>query len=219
MRLSVILATRDRRDKLPVAIASVMAQRDPRWELVVLDNGASIADLVPADPRIVYRHAQASGPADAFNQALALATGDVVMPLGDDDWLDPTAVGAILANIGDARWGYAQTAFYRDERLAFYCGGAWDFMRLRTGFYLGGAVFWRRSLTDRIGGFDPAYDHAADWDLYLRFGDDSDPVYLAEHVLYHYVEWPGTDTAVNAALQHAANDRIVAADHALRDAR
>ena len=94
MKLSVILATKDRPEWLPTAVASVLRQTDPHWELCVFDNGHTAA-AVENDPRIVYRRGTATGPADAYEQARLMASGDLVMPLADDDSLYPDAVGTI----------------------------------------------------------------------------------------------------------------------------
>jgi hypothetical protein len=207
VRLSIFMATRDRPKLLPRAIESVLAQDDDRWELCILDNGMTQRSLIPRDPRIVYRWAKATGPADAFQQALELATGDVVMPMGDDDTLAPNTVSTVLAGLGDAEWGYAQTAFQRDGATQFLLGDVWSLERLRQDYYLGGAVFWRKRLSDRLGGFDTAFDGAADYDLYLRFGEQHTPVFIPE-VLYLYNDHPETDTNVHHGRQRDAAERI-----------
>jgi hypothetical protein len=207
MRLSIFMATRDRPKLLPRAIESVLAQDDDRWELCILDNGMTQRSLIPRDPRIVYRWAKATGPADAFQQALELATGDVVMPMGDDDTLAPHTVRTVLAGLGGAEWGYAQTAFQRDGATQFLLGDVWSLERLRQDYYLGGAVFWRKRLSDRLGGFDTAFDGAADYDLYLRFGEQHTPVFIPE-VLYLYNDHPETDTNVHHGRQRDAAERI-----------
>jgi glycosyltransferase involved in cell wall biosynthesis len=207
VRLSIFMATRDRPKLLPRAIESVLAQDDDRWELCILDNGMTQRSLIPRDPRIVYRWAKATGPADAFQQALELANGDVVMPMGDDDTLAPHTVRTVLDGLGDAEWGYAQTAFQRDGVTQFLLGDAWSLERLRQDYYLGGAVFWRKRLSDRLGGFDTAFDGAADYDLYLRFGEQHTPVFIPE-VLYLYNDHPETDTNVHHGRQRDAAERI-----------
>ncbi len=211
MTVSIILATKDRRDFLPTAIASVMAQTDPDWQLVVLDNGESVADLIPDDPRILYRHSPATGPADAYAQALALASGEYVMPLADDDWLAPETVAVVKVGLDEHWWGYALTDYTRDGRSLACLGNVpWDLDRLRhEGYYLGGAVFWRKELTDRLGGFNPAYDHAADWELYLRFGEHAKPAFVRE-LVYRYTDWEGTDTRAHNNLQQVANAKVLA---------
>jgi hypothetical protein len=207
VRLSIFMATRDRPKLLPRAIESVLAQDDDRWELCILDNGMTQRSLIPRDPRITYRWAKATGPADAFQQALELATGDVVMPMGDDDTLASHTVSTVLDGLGDAEWGYAQTAFQRDGATQFLLGDAWSLERLRKDYYLGGAVFWRKRLSDRLGGFDTAFDGAADYDLYLRFGEAHTPVFIPE-VLYLYNDHPETDTNVHHGRQRDAAERI-----------
>lgn len=203
MIVSVILATRDRPEWINRAVASVLAQTDPRWELVILDNGVEpIRDLLPADERIRYHYWPASGPADAFDQALLRATGDLVTPMGDDDVIAPHTVRTIIDGIGSHQWGYALTAYQQGGETRFLLGGEWSLERLRQDYYLGGAVFWRRELTDRLGGFDVAFDGAADYDLYLRFGEDSDPVVIPE-VLYFYNDHPDTDSNVRGERQRA----------------
>jgi hypothetical protein len=207
VKLSIFMATRDRPKLLPRAIESVLAQDDDRWELCILDNGMTQRSLIPRDERIVYRWAEASGPADAFQQALELATGDVVMPMGDDDTLAPHTVRTVLDGLGEAEWGYAQTAFQHDGVTAFLLGDVWSLERMRRDYYLGGAVFWRKRLSDRLGGFRTEFDGAADYDLYLRFGEHHTPVFIPE-VLYLYNDHPGTDTNVHHARQRDAADRI-----------
>lgn len=201
MKVSVILATKDRAEVLPNAIRSVLAQTDPRWELVIYDNGTSIAHLVPDDPRIVYRSGPATGSADAFAKAMTFVTGDFITPVADDDEIAPHTVETIINRIGDHEWGYARTAYVREGRMLFFLGDPWDLPRFRSFFYLGGAVFWRKRLSDRLGGFDPAFNLCGDYDLYLRFGEDSEPVFVSDQVLYIYHDHPGTETRVFAGEQ------------------
>lgn len=210
MTVSIFMATRDRPEFLPRAINSVLHQTDPDWELVILDNGTRQESLVPKDPRIRYFYRSATGPADAFQQALDQTTGEVVMPMGDDDELADFAVASIRKAMEDspALWGYGQTAFKRDGQTQFLLGAQpWSLEALRQDYNLGGAVFWRRELTQRLGGFDSDYDGAADYDLYLRFGEDSEPVQVPE-VLYLYNDHPGTDTNARSERQRAAAHRI-----------
>jgi len=74
---------------------------------------------------------------------------------------------------------------------------------------LGGAIYWRKSLTDEIGGFNSEFDGAADFDLYTRFLNHSDPKRLKDSVLYLYTDHPATDSRVNQDRQADATQRIV----------
>ncbi|HEY2136895.1 MAG TPA: glycosyltransferase family 2 protein [Xanthobacteraceae bacterium] len=88
--ISVILATYNRRDQLPRAIASVLAQQGARFELIVVDDASS--DDTPAylatltDPRIRVILADHNlGPGGARNLGLAAARAEIVAFLDSDD--------------------------------------------------------------------------------------------------------------------------------------
>ena len=88
--ISVVLATYDRRHSLPRAIASVLAQDDVRFELIVVDDASRdgtpdyLATL--ADPRIRVITAERNcGPSAARNLGLKAARAGIVAFLDSDD--------------------------------------------------------------------------------------------------------------------------------------
>ncbi|EJO86950.1 hypothetical protein MCOL_V218681 [Mycobacterium colombiense CECT 3035] len=88
----MLLPTRNRAELLAQAIATVRAQDEASWEIVVSDN-ASVDDvrgLVKSldDPRIRYLRSDTPLPVtDNWNRAADAATGRWVVMLGDDDGL------------------------------------------------------------------------------------------------------------------------------------
>jgi glycosyltransferase involved in cell wall biosynthesis len=208
-RFSILTPTKDRPELLLRAVGSVLAQSFTDWELIVLDNGESVKALLPDDPRIRYFHEEAVSAADAFNRALGHATGEIVTPLADDDVLTPKALATVDRCIGDADWIYANTSFEQNDQRLFTLGAPFDIERLRHEYYLGGAVYWRKALTDKLGGFNTTLSSAADYDLYLRFAEHTAPRYVAE-VLYRYNDHEQTDSRVNAGRQALQTLRIAA---------
>ena len=100
--ISVVLATYDRRHSLPRAIASVLAQDDVRFELIVVDDASRdgtpdyLATL--ADPRIRVTVAERNGgPSAARNLGLKAARAGVVAFLDSDDAYLPRRLSAPLA--------------------------------------------------------------------------------------------------------------------------
>ncbi|HMC41317.1 MAG TPA: glycosyltransferase, partial [Acidimicrobiales bacterium] len=96
--ISVVTATRNRPRLLRQAVASVLAQSYPRFEIVVVDDGdaedgpgsAAEALSVFSDERIrVVRTAARRGAAAAFNAGLDAVTGDVITALDDDNLMHP----------------------------------------------------------------------------------------------------------------------------------
>lgn len=210
--VSVLTPTRDRPEWLERCVASVLAQTYPVWEQIVYDVGESPVE-VPDDPRIRYVRGECRGPAADFQAALDLARGEVVTPLSDDDRLPAHALSTAMLRLGDADWLNGRTVLVTpDGEPVAFRGGTYEHVReTRFGMYmLGGAVYWRKSLTDRLGGFKSEFDGAADFDLYRRFLADSEPVRVQD-ILYIYTDHPGTDTRVNQARQSDATRRIMEA--------
>jgi glycosyltransferase involved in cell wall biosynthesis len=92
------------RDYLPRAVASVLAQGDPRWKLIVADGGGDPGGPVEAivhgyrDSRVSFLPS-AGRPTIAgnWNRCIDAAETDLVTLLHDDDELRPGYVGRMLA--------------------------------------------------------------------------------------------------------------------------
>jgi glycosyltransferase involved in cell wall biosynthesis len=92
MKISILLPTRNRLELLRHAVASVRRQEDENWEVVISDNDSEedIAGYVESlqDERVRYlRTPRALPVTENWNNALAAATGEYVIMLGDDDAL------------------------------------------------------------------------------------------------------------------------------------
>ena len=105
-KVSVVMATRNRAQLLPTAIASVEAQTYPNWELVVIDDGSEdetaelLQNLASADGRVVLRRTDGVGAATARNVGLEAATGEWVAFLDDDNVMNPGWLRAIVEHTG-----------------------------------------------------------------------------------------------------------------------
>lgn len=209
MKFSILTPTLDRPFFVQRSIRSVLDQTHTDWEQIVYDVGDTEAD-VPDDPRIRHVRGERRGPARDFQAALDLATGDIVHPLSDDDRLTRWALETVNDRIGEHEWLYGRTLIVKDGYPCLpILGEEFELPRLRKTYYLGGAVYWRKALSDLLGGFNAEYDGAADYDLYLRFAEHVEPKRIQE-ILYLYTDHPGIDSRVNAARQADATRRIAA---------
>lgn len=111
LRFSIVLPIRNGAVFLAEALASAVAQTRPADEILVVDDAstddsAAIAQSERWAGRLRYHYnTQATGFADAFNRAAAMATGDYVTILHQDDLLDPD----YLRHIEQALELYPQT--------------------------------------------------------------------------------------------------------------
>lgn len=102
--VSIAIPTYNRADQLARAVTSARAQTYPNLEIVVSDNASTdgtatlLAGIAAADPRVrVVRQPVNVGATANFAAARDLSTGDYVLWLADDDWLDVDYVERCLA--------------------------------------------------------------------------------------------------------------------------
>ncbi|MEM7507246.1 MAG: glycosyltransferase family 2 protein [Pseudomonadota bacterium] len=102
-QIAVIVPVWNAAATLPRAVESVLAQRDVRVEVVVVDDcstddSAAIArDLAARHPNVIVAVQQVnSGPAAARNRAIELSSAPWVTPLDSDDFMRPGRLRALL---------------------------------------------------------------------------------------------------------------------------
>jgi glycosyltransferase involved in cell wall biosynthesis len=104
--ISVVIATYNRAQQLRSAVASVLAQDDARFELIIVDDASSddtgryLATLGDPRVRIVTERANL-GPSGARNRGLEAAQAPVIAFLDSDDRYRPRRLSAPLAALAD----------------------------------------------------------------------------------------------------------------------
>lgn len=186
--VSVVMPVLDEEHHLADAVASVLAQDYPGGMEVVVAVGPSrdrtreVADRLAAqDPRVVVVDNPSGRTPDGLNAALAAARHDVVVRMDGHGAMSPGYVRRaveVLAETGAANvggimlaegTGDMQQAVAVAMRSPLGIGGA----RFHVGGEAGPAetVFlgvFRREWLERVGGYDPAYTRAQDWELNHR---------------------------------------------------
>lgn len=203
---SIVTPCLNRAGSIGSAIESVMAQRYPLFEHLVVDGGSTDGTLsvLARYPHLRVISEPDRNLYDAINKGLRRARGDVVGLLNSDDVYAPGAFEA------------AGRAF-TDPAVEMVIGGAEIFTRdddretvtrrytgpRATGPREANAVgnvtlingcFWRPSLHDRIGLFDDRFPLAADKDFWMRLVLDAPEHRSLDRVLYRYLSHPGSLT-------------------------
>jgi len=119
------------------------------------------------DPRIHVRSERDAGIYDAMNKGIRLAKGGWVYFLGaDDELFDASVLSTMLAEVNtacDILYGNV----LRVPRQDIY-DGPFDLGKLLTRNICHQAIFYRRELLERLGGFDLRFPILADWEFNLR---------------------------------------------------
>ena len=180
-RFSIISVSLNSAATIRDAIESVLVQDYPNIEYIVVD-GASEDDTMRIVAEYGNRVARSvSAPDDnvydAMNTGIALATGDVVGFINSDDFYASSTVVSSVAAVFDKTGAdavYGDLCYVRRNdvsRVVRY----WRSSRFTPGDFARGwcpphpTFFVRRSVYQRLGGFDPDFPVAGDVELMMRF--------------------------------------------------
>ncbi len=193
---------------LRAAIESVRAQTYDQWELCLADGAsdrAGVRELLEEyarlDPRIrVSRLERNLGISGNSNEAARMATGEFLMIFDHDDLLAPNALFEIANPVNthpDA------DLIYYDEDMISVDGTRrfhplmkpeWSPEMLLSANYLMHCAI-RRELFWSVGGFNPDFDGAQDWDLEFRCIERTSNIVHVPKVIYHWRAVSGSAAA------------------------
>jgi len=182
-RVSVIVPTRNRRQQLVRALASVDAQRYRNFEVIVVDDGSldGTADWLRAQrPQdCLIETGRPGGAAAARNRGVMRAAGEILAFLDDDDAWHASYLAAQVSSF-DADPGLDVRATshvevdpggrvsYPDVRPVFEYPNALVHMLAECPVHTLSAVACRRAVFTRIGPFDETLEIVHDLDWYVR---------------------------------------------------
>ncbi len=224
-KISVCIPTFNRAHFLPEAIASVQAQGESDWELIVCDDGSRdetyhVMEKIE-DPRIRYiRHPQNIGKSNNMRSGYEAATGKYFVKFDDDDRLmpdflektsrvldeNPSAglVGTdhwVMDEMGKIQYEWSQTNSEKWGRSQLKSGMLPDL--LNQVFVIQslqiGATLWRSDALRDLDYMRQDWQNCEDNDLLVRFAlSGRSAYYLNERLMAYrfHPEQQGIDRAI-----------------------
>ena len=186
MRLSVVVPSYNQGRFLQATLDSILSQ-DVDAEILVYDGGSyddSLSILERYADRIEYVSQKDDGQADAINQGLQHASGEILAYLNSDDVYCQGALKEVLDYFAShedctALYGDAWHLHEDGSIMAPYNTEPWSYSRLmEVCFLCQPATFWRRELMERVGLFDPTLRYVLDYEYWLRAGREINFHYL-----------------------------------------
>ena len=183
-RISVIIPSLNQAEFIEHTLRSVIDQKYPALELIVMDGGSADGTreiLERFAPHLSHWEcAKDAGQSHAINKGLARATGDVWCYLNSDDLLLPGS----LARIGEifrdpsVEWvggisvifdehGDRGTVTPQDPRSEKEIVTPWS-RSVEHVFPCSNVCYMRRSMYEKLGGFDESYSYSMDMEYYTR---------------------------------------------------
>jgi glycosyltransferase involved in cell wall biosynthesis len=177
------MGVRDGATWLSEAIQSVFDQTLADLELIVIDDGSTdgTPSLLAAvrDPRLVVERHARTGLTVALNRALGRARAPLVARLDADDLALPDRLARQRAfldahpDVGLLGTGARDVdAHGREVRVVRPPEDDIAIRRIliRRNPFVHSSIMMRRVLVEQVGGYDPSFPVAQDYDLWLRLG-------------------------------------------------
>lgn len=214
MKVSVVVRAYNRAYVIREALASVLRQTYPTFEIIVVDDGSTdnTSEVVHqiGDDKIRYiRHDENRGVSVAGNMGIQAATGEVLANLDTDDLWRPEMLASLVEVLNrhpEAGAAFCDVEVIREKTsVASLASSARVFPKLLSAYGASNgdelvftkremylclleeipikptSVLIRRSVLDRIGGYNEQWQSGEDWELYLR---------IAKHFRFGYLNRP-----------------------------
>jgi glycosyltransferase involved in cell wall biosynthesis len=222
--VSVVIPTYNRAGIIGATIENLFQQTYSNIEVIVVDDGSTDNTknvLASYKERIRWMSQPNAGPSGARNSGLAMAKGEIIAFQDSDDAWHPTKIErqvSLLERAGSsvpccvcniafpfARAG-AMTSFDNAPINPPYEEGLWTNVAevLTTRFILfNQAAAVRRSVLDRIGGFDETLKYLEDYEFALRLASEGPWAFIRTPLVYY------KDDSVNSWSEKALKEAVL----------
>lgn len=190
---------------LKKAIQSVKKQSYINWELCIADDCSAKQETREFlekinDPRIHIKMMKKNGGiSEATNAAAAMATGDYIVLMDNDDELAFFALYSFYKKIKETK----ADIVYSDQDIIDQKGNHreplfkpdWSPDLMRSQMYVGHLLGFKKSLFDEVGGFHSKFNGSQDYDLFLRMSEKANRIEHVPKTLYYWRDLPSSTAA------------------------
>lgn len=211
MKFSLITITLNAEKTVRETLQSVAIQQFSSFEHIVFDGGSTdnTEKIVQEFPHVRWIRGKDSGIADAMNQGASYAKGEFLLHLHADDFLLHPHVlqqaNTFLLQHPKAKWfsGICGTLDSKGVEIPLFTPYSTKKLR-RYNFLSHPAVFYSRALFESCGGFDRGLKYAMDYDLWLRFAQQTALYFLPTPIAIFRKHDKSLSTAFPKEVAHEA---------------
>jgi len=208
VKLTVVVATFNCADTLQACFDSIAEQTYPNIELIIVDGASTDAtlDVIQANHSIITHWITEPdrGIYDAWNKAIAIATGEWFYFIGADDKLwDSYSIACAIERICELPIetviAYGCVQLTRMNGAARIVGEDWNRIRKRMYGLMcipHQGVFHSRRVFEKFGAFDKSLEIAGDYKLILLSLSLATPVFLDDTIVA--VQYAGGKSALRS---------------------
>lgn len=183
---------------LKQAVQSVRVQMYDNWELCIADDcstdpelKAYLIELNKEDQIKVHFREKNGHISHCSNSALAIAEGEYVALMDQDDLISPDALFQMVKKLNqdqsiDFIYSDEDKVDENNQFLSPHFKPDWSPDNLLCRNYICHFSLLRKSILDEIGGFREGFEGSQDHDLFLRFTEKTDKIHHIPKILYHW---------------------------------
>jgi len=177
-KISIITPSYNQGKYIERTIKSILDQRYPNLEYIVMDGGSTdetLDILKKYNKKIIWISEKDKGQTDAINKGLRIATGDIVAYLNSDDTYEKdtfkTVAKFFLENPTEKFvYGRGKHIDENDKYIEDYPNSPTDYLGLHGQCHIcQPTAFWKKEIIDKqIGLFNDKLRYAMDYDYWIR---------------------------------------------------
>lgn len=202
--VSVVIASYNMGQYLPLAVESILAQTYKNLELIVIDDGSTddtektIQPLL-VDARLTYIRQENQGQPKAKNNGIANCKGDFIAFCDGDDLWAPDKLEVQMPMFERAEVGivYSEVSYIDEHNNRYdkeapyerFEGKVTEQLLIKNFVPFGTSVF-RKACIEQSGIFNDSFKMGIDWDLWLRYSLNWEFAFTPAKT-YVYREWSG----------------------------
>lgn len=181
--ISVIIPVYNSQDTIELALKSVLAQTQGRFEIIIINDGSSDATKAIIESFVLHNKAhkilvynrENFGVSISRNFGLKKASGSLIAFLDSDDAWHPEKIAKQLEILSvDASIDLLGTNRDGQEFKRFFGFKISELMKispkllLYKNFFMTSSLIFKRSIIDKVGYFNEHMNHSEDWEYCIR---------------------------------------------------
>ena len=190
---------------LDKAIESIEKQNYKNWEICIADDCSTKQEVkehlsAMKNSRIKIKLLEKNqGISGATNAAAALASGEYILLMDNDDELAPSALHEFYQKIkkegSEIIYSDMDIIDAKGKTRDPLCKPDWSPDLFLSQMYLGHLIGFEKSLFEKVGGFRSEFNGSQDYDLLLRMTEMTDKIGHVSEILYHWRDLPSSTAA------------------------
>ncbi len=201
-----------KKNELKECIESVLNQTYDNYEICIVDDKSTkdetkkcLKEISKLDKRINIKYRKENGNISiASNDAIKMAKGEFIGLLDNDDVLANNALYEVVKVLNENK---DLDMIYSDEDK-LYLDGKRCYPNFKPDYspdtlmglnYICHFTVLRKSIVDKIGGFEVGLEGAQDHDLFLKFVEETNRIYHIPKILYH---WRMSETSTSMSINN-----------------